>query len=102
MAMLHTVNKSPFERNALDSCLNTAKKGGSVLLFEDGIYGAMRGTKAADKITQAMNDLSFYVLGPDISARGMMEDQVIDGIKVIDYGGFVDLVTEHDNVQCWL
>ena len=102
MAMLHTVNKSPFERNALDSCLSAAKKGGSVLLFEDGIYGAMRDTKAAAKITQAMNDFSFYVLGPDISARGIREDQVIDGIKVIDYGGFVDLVTEHDNVQCWL
>ncbi len=102
MAMLHTLNKSPFERNALDSCLSTAKKGSSILLFEDGIYGAMRGTKAVDKITQAMNDISFYVLGPDISARGMQEDQVIDGIKVIDYGGFVDLVTEHDNVQSWL
>lgn len=102
MTMLHTLNKSPFERNTLDSCLSIAKKGGSVLLFEDGIYAAMRGTKAADKITQAMNDFSFYVLGPDVRARGIREDQVIDGIKVIDYGGFVDLVTEHDNVQSWL
>jgi tRNA 2-thiouridine synthesizing protein B len=96
------LNKSPFERSTLDSCLSTAKQGGSILLFEDGIYAAMQGTKAADKIIQAMTSFSFYVLGPDISARGMNEDQMINGIKVIDYGGFVDLVAEHDNVQSWL
>jgi tRNA 2-thiouridine synthesizing protein B len=102
MTMLHMLNKSPFERSTLDSCLSTAKQGGSVLLFEDGVYAAIRGTKAADKITQAMTSFSFFVLGPDIRARGMNEEQVIDGIKVIDYGGFVDLVAEHDNVQSWL
>lgn len=102
MTMLHMLNKSPFERSTLDSCLSTAKQGGSVLLFEDGVYAAIRGTKASDKITQAMASFSFYVLGPDISARGMNEEQVIDGIKVIDYGGFVDLVAEHANVQSWL
>jgi tRNA 2-thiouridine synthesizing protein B len=32
----------------------------------------------------------------------MSEHQVIDGIGVVDYGGFVDLVTEHDKVQSWL
>jgi tRNA 2-thiouridine synthesizing protein B len=42
MAMLHTVNKSPFERNSLDSCLSHAKAGSSILLFEDGIYAVIR------------------------------------------------------------
>jgi tRNA 2-thiouridine synthesizing protein B len=49
-----------------------------------------------------MNDVTFYVLGPDLAARGMTEDQLIDGIKVVDYEGFVDLTTEHENVQAWL
>jgi tRNA 2-thiouridine synthesizing protein B len=39
--MLHTVNKSPTDRNSLESCIRLAKKGGSVLLIEDGVYGAM-------------------------------------------------------------
>ena len=102
MAMLHTVNKSPYERNALDSCLRTAKKGGSILLLEDGIYAAMKGTMVEEKVAQAMNNLSVYVLGPDMKARGIHEGQVIEGIKVVDYSGFVDLVTEHDNFQAWL
>ena len=102
MATLHTVNKSPFERNSLESCLRLAKKGSSVLLFEDGVIGAMQNTKFSDAVKQAMNDLSFYVLGPDIKARGLNDSNVVDGIEVIDYDGFVDLTTEHKTVQSWL
>ena len=76
--MLHLINKSPFDRNALDSCLRLAQAGGSVLLIE------------------------FYVLGPDVSARGLDDTPLIDGIDVVDYGGFVDLVVEHDVAQSWL
>ncbi len=102
MTMLHTVNKSPFERNTLDSCLRLAKKGSAVLLFEDGVIGAMQNTKFSEKVSQAMSDLSFYVLGPDIKARGLSEKKVIDGIKVVDYNDFVDLTAEHNAVQSWL
>ena len=102
MTMLHTVNKSPFERNTLESCLRLAKKGSAVLLFEDGVIGAMQNTKFSGKVSQAMSDLSFYVLGPDIKARGLSEKKVIDGIKVVDYNDFVDLTAEHNAVQSWL
>lgn len=100
--MLHTVNKSPFERNSLDSCLRLAKKGSAILLFEDGVYGAMKGTTASDKMAGAVKDNSVYVLGPDMNARGLAEDQLIDGIKVVDYEGFVDLVADNDGVTPWL
>lgn len=102
MSALHTVNKSPFERNTLESCLRLAAKGSSVLLFEDGVIGAMKNTKHSDAVANAMSDISFYVLGPDIKARGLNDSNVIDGIKVIDYDGFVDLTTEHHTVQSWL
>ncbi len=102
MAMLHTVNKSPFERNALSACLDMAKKGASVLLIEDGVYAAMRGTRFEDRMTQALADVKLYVLGPDLKARGLAAERIIDGIQVVDYGGFVDLTTEHDTVQSWL
>ena len=102
MSILHTVNKSPFERNALQSCLRLAKAGSAILLFEDGVIAAMKNTKFSESISQAMQDFSFYVLGPDIKARGLGENKVIDGIRVVDYNGFVDLATEHDTVQSWL
>jgi len=100
--MLHTVNKSPFERNALESCLRLAVKGASVLLIEDGVIAALAGTSASDRIAERMNDLKFYVLAPDIDARGLGDRPLVDGVEVVDYGGFVDLVAAHDAVNAWL
>jgi len=102
MSILHTVNKSPFDRNSLDACLRLAAKGGSVLFFEDGVYGAMKGTSKSNMVTDAMKDLTFYVLGPDLKARGVDEGKLIDGVKVVDYSGFVNLTVENDKTQAWL
>lgn len=102
MAMLHIVNKSPFERNSLKSCLQHANSGSAVLLFEDGIYGAMNGSVVSDMVKDATKNLSLYVLGPDLKARGMSEEKVIDGVSIIDYDRFVDLVTDNEKVQSWL
>ena len=102
MSKLHTINKSPFEKNSLESCMRLAKEGGAVLLMEDGVYGATKGTQISDQVAGSMKGLSFYVLGPDMKARGIGDDQLIDGVKVVDYSGFVDLVADHDNVQPWL
>ena len=42
--MLHTVNKSPFEKNSLETCLRLADSNSSILLIEDGVYGALKNT----------------------------------------------------------
>lgn len=100
--MLHLVNKSPFERNALDSCLRMAGAGSSILLIEDGVYAALAKAAHAEKIIERMEDLSFFVLGPDVAARGLNDARLIEGIEVVDYEEFVDLVAEHDVTQSWL
>jgi len=100
--MLHTVNKSPFERNGLDSCLRLAKKGSAILLIEDGVYAALADTAMSNKISSRMEDFKFYVLGLDIETRGLGESPLIDGIISVDYSGFVDLAAEHSAVQSWL
>ena len=100
--MLHIVNKSPFERAALDSCLRLAKTGSSILLIEDGVYAALQDSAHTEKMASRMEDFSFYVLGPDVAARGLEDTPLIGGFTVVDYEGFVDLVAEHDVTQSWL
>jgi tRNA 2-thiouridine synthesizing protein B len=102
MSMLHIVNKSPMEKNALASALGHAKAGSTVLLIEDGVYAVTKGTAAAALIEEAMKKgITVSALWPDLEARGM-QDAVIDGIKQVNYGGFVDLVAENKTVQSWL
>ena len=102
MAILHTVNKSPFEKNSLETCLRIAVEGSSVLFIEDGVYGAMDGTSLNGKLSDASNKLKFYVLGPDLKARGLNEKNVMDCIEIVDYEGFVDLVVKHDATHACL
>lgn len=103
MAILHIVNKSPFERTALSSCLNLAQDKSSVLLIEDGIIAATKNDRFGDLLSAAMErNISFYALSPDFKARGLAADRAIDGVKLIGYEDFVDLVENHDTVQSWL
>jgi len=99
--MLHTVNKSPFEHRALESCLRYARQGSAVLLIEDGVYAAARDTAVSKQVQEALKSVSIYALKPDLEARGM-QNRVIDGVRLVDYEGFVDLVVEHNAVQSWL
>jgi tRNA 2-thiouridine synthesizing protein B len=99
--MLHIVNKSPFDRGALEACFRFAREGSAVLLIEDGVYAATRDTAVAKQVEEALKNVSIYALAPDLEARGM-QSRVMDGVRLVDYEGFVDLVVEHNAVQSWL
>jgi tRNA 2-thiouridine synthesizing protein B len=100
--ILHTVNKSAFERNALESCLGHAQPGSAVLMLEDGVYGAIKGSRLESTVAQSAQNIKLYVLGPDLAARGLSQEKLISGISIVDYGGFVDLAAESSSVQSWL
>ncbi|MDH3832144.1 MAG: sulfurtransferase complex subunit TusB [Gammaproteobacteria bacterium] len=98
MSMLHLVNKSPYESNNLSTASSIMKGGDELLLIEDGVYGAVK----AGKASAMLEGCTVSVMGPDLAARGISEDKLADGINVIDYNGFVELVEKNDKVQSWL
>ncbi len=100
MNLLHIVNKSPFDRDSLKLAIDFAQDGASILMIEDGVYGAMQNTTASSMVAGCSAPV--YVLGNDLKARGITEDKVLDGVTVIDYAGFVKLTTELDQTQAWL
>jgi len=102
MSVLHIVNKSPFDRNSLDTCLRLARAGSAILLIEDGVYALRANTSAAASLQQAMADHAIFALEADMQARGLPADTTIDGVELVDYDGFVRLATEYDKLQSWL
>lgn len=98
--MLHIINKSPMTSVALESCLGGAT-GGDVLLIEDGVYAATRGSAVEAKLQGAMGKFKIHVLLPDLEARGL-GDRIIEGVSSVDYAGFVELVANNKNCQSWL
>jgi sulfur relay protein TusB/DsrH len=59
----------------------------------------MPGARSATTVTTAMGEHPIYALDADLEARGI--GNVIDGIRVIGFDGFVELVEQHD-VAPWL
>lgn len=102
MSTLHTVNKSPFSAGSLLSCLNHCSDGDAVLMIEDGVYGALSGTRISDEVQASAKKISLYVLGPDAEARGLDDARYLSGISGVGYDGFVDLVAQHSRTQAWL
>ena len=98
--MLNIVNKSPLDRGSLDSCLQSAGSG-AILLIEDGVYAATRGSAGEARLKAAAGKFKLFALGPDMEARGIA-DRAMDGVTLIDYAGFVDLVAEYNTCQSWL
>jgi len=102
MSTLNIINKSPFEKRTLEQCLKRIGEGDSVLLIEDASLSALSNTAYAEQLTNASNQSKFYVLHPDLQARGFGSASLLDSMTSVDYDGFVDLVVKHDRVHSWL
>ncbi len=100
--MLHTVNKTLTEKPSLLSCLRLAGAGSDILLIEDAVYSAIRGSTGARLLEQSRGKHQLFALGPDLECRGVKAAQLIDGIEVVDYAGFVALAVKNDTVHAWL
>ena len=98
--MLNIVNKSPLDRNGLDACLRIAAPG-ALLLIEDAVYAAARGSAAAARLDAAKDRFKVYVLLPDAEARAIA-DRLIEGVTTVGYDGFVDPVANHRHCPSWL
>jgi tRNA 2-thiouridine synthesizing protein B len=97
--MLYLVNKSPLMHANLEAALRIAPKGAPFLLYEDGVYAAAKGARSEALVQKALADHPLYALDADLEARSVTN--VIAGILVIDYDGFVELVEQHD-VAPWI
>jgi len=97
--MLHTINKSPFNGKTLELFMEFAADREPLLLFEDGVYAAQAGTTYESEIRELLKTNPVFALQSDLKARSIQN--LVEGIKVVDYDGFVDLVAGH-KVQSWL
>ena len=100
--MLHTVNKSPFEKNSIRTCLRLALSGSDILLIQDAVYAAKSGSEFAVDMIEAASQHNIYVLEPDLMARGLSQSCLIEGVELVGYDAFVELAVKNDSVQSWL
>ena len=96
--ILHTVSRSPFNSDALQSCLRACKQDAVLLLIEEGSYAAIESSEFPQQILQRVNRV--YVLSADACARGLFK-KTDPRIPLASDDDFVQLSTECDAVVSW-
>lgn len=100
MPTLHIVSASPDSGAALQECLESVQKDAAILLIENGVYACAH-PRALQQLQEAeRKGVRVQVLLPDLQARGLAS-KPLDWIEVVDYAGFVKLVTEHPRSVTW-
>ena len=97
MATLHIINASPLAKTSLQSCLRVIKKNDAIILIEDAVITA----KKNNGEMLFKESIRFFVLEPDLKARGIKTEQIIQGVETVDYNGFVKLTVKYYGVQTW-
>ena len=102
--MLHIVNKSPFEKNSIQTCLRLSQAGSSIILIGNGVYAALNTSQISTQLQTHINQQTrnIYALSPDLNARGITADKLTQGIKTIDYADLVDLTVKCGKIQSWI
>jgi tRNA 2-thiouridine synthesizing protein B len=97
--MLYTINNAAIGADSLDSMSQVCPKNSPILFYEDGVFACKTNTIMAGKIKTLLEEHPVYALVEDVKARGI--EPLIEGVKTVDYSGFVELVESHDVVP-WL
>ena len=71
-------------------------------VYKRQVYACTKGTIFEKQISDNHGNISFYVLGPDLEARGLDNSNLTNNIEIIDYKGFVKLVADNEKTQNWL
>jgi tRNA 2-thiouridine synthesizing protein B len=75
---------------------------GAVLLIEDAVFTASKGSPGHEMLRRLMDaGAPVYALKEDLESRGLRAGLLLEGVRTVDYEGFVELVEKHEVVP-WL
>ncbi|MCF1428950.1 MAG: sulfurtransferase complex subunit TusB [Shewanella sp.] len=92
--ILHHIQTSPGNDNALATSLKYAVKNDSFVLTGNGVVTVLK-----RQWLMALSPFKVYLLADDINARGLQPHTV--GYPLIAYQDFVALTLSHDKVITW-
>lgn len=99
MNLLYQIKRSPFGSRDLEHVLGFAHEGSHVMLYQDAVLAAATTEENGRWLLRLTGaGIEVHALSEDLMARGIR--QVLPGIDVVDYAGWVDLVTRLQPVSC--
>ena len=95
--MLHLIFQSPIDM----AILERIDSGDDVMFLENSVLRILQKGSLCDILTQLLKRNRLCVLGDDIMVRGILADELVHGIEVIDYAELVRLTVKNPVIQSW-
>jgi tRNA 2-thiouridine synthesizing protein B len=95
--MLHLIFQSPIDM----AILERIDSGDDVVFLENSVLRILKEGSLGDILSQLLKRNRLCVLADDIEIRGIVTDELVNGIEVIDYSGLVGLTVKNPVIQSW-
>ena len=95
--MLHLIFQSPIEAAILER-IDTED---IVVFLENAVLRTLQKGSLSDTLMQLLKQNRLYVLVDDIEVRGIVADELVNGIELIDYSELVRLTVKNPVIQSW-
>jgi tRNA 2-thiouridine synthesizing protein B len=95
--MLHLIAQSP-----IDSAIYQRLGAGDDVLFLDkAVLNLLQKGQLNKTLTALLAQNQLYALANDLEVRGIIPEELLKGIIVIDYAYFVELSVKNSLIQTW-
>jgi tRNA 2-thiouridine synthesizing protein B len=95
--MLHLIFQSPVDI----AILERIDTGDDVVFLENSVLRILQNGRLSDTLSQLLKRNRLCVLADDIEVRGIVADELVYGIDVIDYSELVRLTVKNPAIQSW-
>ncbi|MGR9073266.1 MAG: sulfurtransferase complex subunit TusB [Gammaproteobacteria bacterium] len=95
--MLHIISRPPLKAGIL----GRIDQGDAVILIEDAVTALLRLGEGAGSLQELSEVCRICALEEDLGVRGIEMDEILSGIEILDYRGFVALTVEHPVIYSW-
>ena len=95
--MLHILSRSPINPAILERAIT----GDIIILIEDAVIEALAVSPQKRSWQQMQQSQKICALAADLEVRGIKSDQILKGIEIIDYQGFVQLTIDNEIIHSW-
>jgi len=95
--MLHLIIQSPIDR----AIFQRLGAGDDVLFLDKSVLNLLQRGSLSTVLRSLLTQHQLYALADDLEVRGISSAELLMGIKVIDYAGFVDLTVNNPLIQTW-
>lgn len=95
--VLHLIFQSPIE----PAILERIDSGDIVVFLENAVLRTLQNGVISNTLAQQLASNRLCVLSDDIAVRGIIFDELVKGIEVIDYAELVELTVNSPVIQSW-